>query len=109
MAATLFGTGASGVFARSARFLGTDGLPGPAGGNRAVAKGERAATFACTTGVPQAIEMAKAILLYCAETVPATVTAPTVPGPAFRGPGPRRPSRCPQASAAGTCVIHRSL
>ncbi len=36
-----------------------------------------AATFTYPTGGPQAIEMAKAILLDCAESVPATVTVPT--------------------------------
>src|SRR5277367_4919872 len=59
------------------KILGTDGLPGPAGGIRAVAEGEWAATFTYPTGGPQAIEMAKAILLDCAESVPTTVTVPT--------------------------------
>ena len=53
------------------------GLPGPAGGIRAVAEGEWAATFTYPAGGPQAIEMAKAILLDCAESVPTTVTVPT--------------------------------
>jgi ribose transport system substrate-binding protein len=60
------------------KILGTDGLPGPAGGIRAVAEGEWAATFTYPTGGPQAIEMAKAILLDCAESVPATVIVPTL-------------------------------
>jgi len=59
------------------KILGTDGLPGPAGGIRAVAEGEWAATFTYPTGGPEAIEMAKAILLDCAETVPTVVTVPT--------------------------------
>jgi ribose transport system substrate-binding protein len=50
--------------------------PGPAGGIRAVAEGEWSATFTYPTGGPQAIEMAKAILLDCAESVPTTVTVP---------------------------------
>jgi ribose transport system substrate-binding protein len=54
-----------------------DGLPGPAGGIRAVAEGQWAATFTYPTGGPEAIEMAKAILLDCAESVPTTVTVPT--------------------------------
>ena len=48
------------------KILGTDGLPGPAGGIRAVAEGQWAATFTYPTGGPEAIEMAKAILLDCA-------------------------------------------
>ncbi|MBV8698511.1 MAG: ABC transporter substrate-binding protein, partial [Bradyrhizobium sp.] len=59
------------------KILGTDGLPGPAGGIRAVAEGEWAATFTYPTGGPEAIEMAKSILLDCAEKVPAVVTVPT--------------------------------
>jgi ribose transport system substrate-binding protein len=59
------------------KILGTDGLPGPAGGIRAVAQGEWAATFTYPTGGPQAIDMAKSILLDCAESVPTTVTVPT--------------------------------
>ncbi|HLY00685.1 MAG TPA: substrate-binding domain-containing protein [Roseiarcus sp.] len=57
--------------------IGTDGLPGPSGGIRAVAEGEWAATFVYPTGADQAIEMAKSILLDCAEKVPANVTVPT--------------------------------
>jgi ribose transport system substrate-binding protein len=59
------------------KILGTDGLPGPAGGIRAVAEGEWAATFTYPTGGPEAIEMAKSILLDCAETVSTVVTVPT--------------------------------
>src|SRR5207248_9429408 len=58
------------------KILGTDGLPGPAGGIRAVAEGEWAATFTYPTGGPEAIEMAKSILLDCAEKVPNVVTVP---------------------------------
>jgi len=57
--------------------IGTDGLPGPSGGIRAVAEGEWAATFTYPTGADQAIDMAKSILLDCADSVPATVTVPT--------------------------------
>jgi ribose transport system substrate-binding protein len=59
------------------KILGTDGLPGPAGGIRAVAQGEWAATFTYPTGGPQAIDMAKKILLDCADSVDAVVTVPT--------------------------------
>jgi ribose transport system substrate-binding protein len=59
------------------KILGTDGLPGPAGGIRAVATGEWAATFTYPTGGPEAIEMAKSILIDCAENVPTVVTVPT--------------------------------
>ena len=59
------------------KIIGTDGLPGPAGGIRAVAEGEWAATFTYPTGGPEAIDMAKKILLDCAESVPTTVTVPT--------------------------------
>lgn len=59
------------------KILGTDGLPGPAGGIRAVAEGEWAATFTYPTGASEAIEMAKSILLDCAEKVPTIVTVPT--------------------------------
>ena len=59
------------------KILGTDGLPGPAGGIRAVAQGEWAATFTYPTGGPEAIEMAKKILLDCADSVDTVVTVPT--------------------------------
>ncbi len=58
--------------------IGTDGLPGPAGGIRAVAEGEWAATFTYPTGAQQAIDMAKSILLDCATEVPTTVTVETM-------------------------------
>ena len=54
--------------------IGTDGLPGPAGGIGAVAEGEWAATFTYPTGAKEAIDMAKSILLDCATEVPTTVT-----------------------------------
>ena len=57
--------------------IGTDGLPGPAGGIRAVAEGEWAATFTYPTGATEAIDMAKSILLDCATEVPTTVTVDT--------------------------------
>src|SRR3954463_1803726 len=40
------------------KIIGTDGLPGPAGGIRAVAEGEWAATFTYPTGAKEAIDMA---------------------------------------------------
>ena len=60
------------------KIIGTDGLPGPAGGIRAVAEGQWSATFTYPTGGPEAIEMAKKILLDCADSVPAVVTVPTL-------------------------------
>jgi ribose transport system substrate-binding protein len=57
--------------------IGTDGLPGPAGGIRAVAEGEWAATFTYPTGAKEAIDMAKSILLDCASEVPTVVTVDT--------------------------------
>jgi ribose transport system substrate-binding protein len=63
---------------KDVKIIGTDGLPGPAGGIRAVAEGEWAATFTYPTGGKEAIEMAKSILLDCAASVPATVTVPTL-------------------------------
>jgi ribose transport system substrate-binding protein len=57
--------------------IGTDGLPGPAGGIEAVARGDWSATFTYPTGAKQAIDMAKSILLDCATSVPATVTVDT--------------------------------
>ena len=59
------------------KIIGTDGLPGPAGGIRAVAEGEWAATFTYPTGGPEAIDMAKKILLDCADPFAAVVTVPT--------------------------------
>ena len=59
------------------KIIGTDGLPGPAGGIRAVAEGEWAATFTYPTGAKEAIDMAKSILLDCAASVPTTVTVDT--------------------------------
>ena len=60
------------------KVIGTDGLPGPAGGIRSVAEGQWAATFTYPTGAPEAIDMAKQILLDCAESVTTSVTVPTV-------------------------------
>lgn len=60
------------------KIIGTDGLPGPAGGIRAVAEGDWAATFTYPTGAPEAIEMAKSILLDCATSVEPVVTVETV-------------------------------
>ena len=47
--------------------IGTDGLPGPAGGVRAVASGQWAATFTYPTGAAESLDLAKKILLDCAE------------------------------------------
>jgi ribose transport system substrate-binding protein len=58
--------------------IGTDGLPGPAGGVRAVASGQWAATFTYPTGAAESLDLAKKILLDCAESVPDTVTVPTL-------------------------------
>jgi ribose transport system substrate-binding protein len=63
---------------KDVKIIGTDGLPGPAGGIRAVAAGEWAATFTYPTGGKEAIEMARSILLDCAASVPATVIVPTL-------------------------------
>jgi ribose transport system substrate-binding protein len=60
------------------KIIGTDGLPGPAGGIRAVAEGEWAATFTYPTGAKEAIDMAKSILLDCASTVTPKVTVATM-------------------------------
>lgn len=62
---------------KTVKIIGTDGLPGPAGGIKAVAKGDWSATFTYPTGAKEAIDMAKSILLDCATTVPATVTVDT--------------------------------
>ena len=62
---------------KSVKVIGTDGLPGPAGGIAAVAKGDWAATFTYPTGANQAIDMAKSILLDCASSVPLVVTVDT--------------------------------
>ncbi len=60
------------------KIIGTDGLPGPAGGIHAVAEGQWAATFTYPTGAAEAVDLAKKILLDCAESVPAVVTVPTL-------------------------------
>lgn len=60
------------------KIIGTDGLPGPAGGIRSVAEGQWAATFTYPTGAPEAIDMAKQILVDCADKVTTSVTVPTV-------------------------------
>jgi ribose transport system substrate-binding protein len=63
---------------KNVKVIGTDGLPGPAGGIRAVAEGQWAATFTYPTGGKEAIDMAKQILVDCAEKVAANVTVPTL-------------------------------
>jgi ribose transport system substrate-binding protein len=60
------------------KVIGTDGLPGPAGGIAAVASGQWAATFTYPTGAPEALDLAKKILLDCAPSVPDTITVPTL-------------------------------
>ena len=62
---------------KQVKIIGTDGLPGPAGGIEDVAKGDWSATFTYPTGGKEAIDMAKSILLDCAESVPAVVTVDT--------------------------------
>ena len=59
------------------KIIGTDGLPGPSGGIRAVADGEWAATFTYPTGAAQALELTKKILIDCATEVPRNVVVPT--------------------------------
>ncbi|HTI01758.1 MAG TPA: substrate-binding domain-containing protein [Acidisoma sp.] len=60
------------------KIIGTDGLPGPSGGIRAVADGEWAATFVYPTGAAEALDLAKKILIDCATSVPRMVTVPTM-------------------------------
>ena len=62
---------------KDVKIIGTDGLPGPAGGIEAVAKGDWAATFTYPTGAKEAIEMSKKILLDCATSVEPIVTVET--------------------------------
>jgi ribose transport system substrate-binding protein len=64
--------------AAQVKVIGTDGLPGPAGGIRAVASGQWVATFTYPTGAPEALDLAKKILLDCAASVPDSVTVPTL-------------------------------
>ncbi len=59
------------------KIIGTDGLPGPAGGIEAVAKGRLVRDLTYPTGAKEAVDMAKSILLDCASSVPATVTVDT--------------------------------
>lgn len=62
---------------KQVKIIGTDGLPGPSGGIASVASGQWAATFVYPTGATEALDLAKKILLDCAESVPAVVTVPT--------------------------------
>jgi ribose transport system substrate-binding protein len=62
---------------KDVKIIGTDGLPGPAGGIEAVANGDWVATFTYPTGAKEAIDMAKSILLDCATSVEPTVTVAT--------------------------------
>ena len=62
---------------KDVKIIGTDGLPGPAGGIEAVAKGDWVATFTYPTGAKEAIDMAKSILLDCATSVEPSVTVAT--------------------------------
>ncbi len=59
------------------KIIGTDGLPGPSGGIRAVADGEWSATMVYPTGAAEALDLAKQILLDCATSVPKLITVPT--------------------------------
>ena len=62
---------------KQVKIIGTDGLPGPSGGIASVASGQWAATFIYPTGAAEALDLAKKILLDCAESVPTVVTVPT--------------------------------
>ncbi len=62
---------------KSMKIIGTDGLPGPAGGIAAVARGDWSATFIYPTGAKAAVDLAKTILLDCATSVPASTTVDT--------------------------------
>ncbi len=59
------------------KIIGTDGLPGPSGGIRAVADGQWAATYTYPTGAAEALDLAKKILIDCATSVPRSVLVPT--------------------------------
>ena len=59
------------------QIIGTDGLPGPSGGIRAVADHQWTATMVYPTGAAEALDLAKRILIDCASSVPRTVTVPT--------------------------------
>jgi ribose transport system substrate-binding protein len=59
------------------KIIGTDGLPGPSGGIRAVADGDWTATYVYPTGAAEALDLAKKILIDCASSVPRLVTVPT--------------------------------
>jgi ribose transport system substrate-binding protein len=59
------------------KIIGTDGLPGPSGGIHSVAEGQWAATLVYPTGAAEALDLAKKILIDCAESVPRVVTVPT--------------------------------
>lgn len=59
------------------KIIGTDGLPGPSGGIRAVAEGQWTGTYTYPTGAPEALELAKKILIDCATSVPRNVVVPS--------------------------------
>ncbi len=59
------------------QIIGTDGLPGTAGGIRSVAEGQWAATYVYPTGAAEALDIAKKILIDCATSVPKSITVPT--------------------------------
>jgi ribose transport system substrate-binding protein len=59
------------------QIVGTDGLPGPAGGASSVLTGQMSATFVYPTGVAAALDLAKKILVDCATSVPRTTVVPT--------------------------------
>jgi ribose transport system substrate-binding protein len=62
---------------KAIKIIGTDGLPGPSGGIHSVAEGQWAATLVYPTGAAEALDLAKKILIDCAESVPRVVTVPT--------------------------------
>ena len=64
--------------AQRIKFTGIDALPVPSGGIKAVEQGRLAATFQYATGGREAVELARKILVDCAEDVPRTTTLGTM-------------------------------
>lgn len=60
------------------KFTGIDALPVPSGGIKAVEQGRLAATFQYATGGREAIDLARRILVDCAEDVPRSTTLGTM-------------------------------
>ncbi|MET7472679.1 substrate-binding domain-containing protein [Micromonospora sp. NPDC005211] len=63
---------------RRIKFTGIDALPVPSGGIKAVEQGRLAATFQYATGGREAVELARKILVDCAEDVPRSTTLDTM-------------------------------